>query len=124
MSETTTIVECNETTVTLVPQVTVTSVEPNYYEVEVNPVGARGPASTVQGPPGPTGPPGPAGGTATWIQNSPDTQWIITHNLGFRPNVTIVDSGGTRVFSGLQYVDATTILATFTIPFSGVAYLS
>lgn len=119
-----TVIECQETTVTVIPEMTVTEIQPNSYELVVTPVGATGPASTVPGPAGPTGPAGPAGGTDTFIQNLPASQWTITHSLAYRPNVSIVDSGGTRIFSELQYVDATTILATFTAPFSGVAYLS
>jgi hypothetical protein len=115
---------CEEQTVILQQDIQIVEIAPEYFEVVVSAVGARG----QTGPAGPEsttpGPPGPAGGTATFIQNIPSSLWVITHGLGYRPNITIVDSGGSRVFSDLQYVDATTILATFSSPFSGVAYLS
>lgn len=109
--------------------VSIVEIEPQNYEVSISAVGERGPASTIagpQGPPGPAGPPGSAGSGASqvFIQNSPLSQWTITHTLGYYPAVTIVDSGGTRVHGDLQYLDVTTIRATFSSAFSGVAYLS
>jgi hypothetical protein len=51
--------------------------------------------------------------------------WTINHPLAFNPAVTIVDSAGTVVEGGVQYLNAHTIEVTFdTGAFSGTAYLS
>lgn len=118
------VIENPVTTLLLEQSVQISEISAENYEVVVSAIGERGPASNIPGPQGPTGPPGPAGGTGVFIQNSPAAQWIITHALGYRPNVSIVDSGGVVVEGRVQYVDATTILADFSTPFSGVAYLS
>jgi hypothetical protein len=49
---------------------------------------------------------------------------ILTHNLGFFPNVTTKDSSGETVETGLDYLDTNTIKLTMAQPFSGTAYLS
>lgn len=80
-----------------------------------------------QGDPGPQGnpgPPGPAGGTYTHTQGTAAAVWSITHNLGFFPNVTVLDSAGTEVEGDVAYVDANNLTVTFTAAFGGVAYLS
>jgi hypothetical protein len=35
-----------------------------------------------------------AGATYIHTQASPSSEWIINHNLGFRPDVTVLDTGG------------------------------
>lgn len=57
-------------------------------------------------------------------QGSPSTDWSITHPLGGRPSVTIVDSAGTVVIGEVTYVSDTQVTVTFTAPFSGFAYLT
>ena len=49
---------------------------------------------------------------------------LITHNLGFYPNITTKDSSGETVETGLDYVNINTIRLTMAQPFSGTAYLS
>ena len=79
---------------------------------------------------GETGPQGPAGtldyGQLGYVhlQNSASTTWSITHGLGFVPNITVVDSGGTVVEGSYNYPDANTVVLTFSSEFSGKAYLS
>ncbi len=79
---------------------------------------------------GETGPQGPAGTLDsvllgyTHIQNSASTTWSITHGLGFTPNITVVDSGGTVVEGSYNYPDANTVVLSFSSSFSGKAYLS
>lgn len=48
----------------------------------------------------------------------------ITHNLGFYPNVTIKDSTGDLVETGIDYSNTNQIMLTMAQPFSGTAYLS
>src|SRR5688572_29510390 len=69
----------------------VTAVEQE--RVVVTAPGPRGP----QGPPGVPGAAGGLAGTTTHIQENPSTNWTIIHDLGFYPNVTIVDTSGTEI---------------------------
>lgn len=64
--------------------------------------------------------------TKRYIHNQPSvsTLWQITHNLGGRPSITIVDSAGTVVFGDVTYISNTQIEVEFTSPFSGQAYLT
>ena len=60
----------------------------------------------------------------THEQAVPATVWTIVHPLGYQPSVSVVDTLGRRVFGDIEYVNATTITATFSAAFSGKAYLS
>jgi hypothetical protein len=57
-------------------------------------------------------------------QASPSTLWEITHTLGGRPSVTIVDTAGTVVIGGVTYISDSEITVEFTAAFSGFAYLT
>lgn len=57
-------------------------------------------------------------------QASASSTWDITHALGGRPSVTIVDSGGTVVVGDVVYNSNTSISVIFSAPFSGFAYLT
>jgi hypothetical protein len=48
----------------------------------------------------------------------------ITHNLGFYPNITVKDSTGDMVETGIEYSNTNQIMLTMAQPFSGTAYLS
>jgi len=93
---------------------------------------ARGPSGAPgtpgdpgpSGAPGPQGPPGPAGGTYRHVQGSASSLWTINHNLGFYPNVSVVDSAGTNIEGEVTYVDGDNITILFTASFGGEAYLS
>ena len=93
--------------------------------------GGRGPAGPVgtgvPGPPGPTGPAGLSGAAAAsyeHVQNAVSDTWTIVHNLGFRPNVTTFDSGGSVVEGDVSYLDLNTVIVRFTSAFAGGAYIS
>lgn len=58
------------------------------------------------------------------VQNQASTRWEIHHNLKKYPSVTVVDSAGTVVIGGVQYIDENYIICTFSHPFSGTAYLN
>lgn len=51
-------------------------------------------------------------------------EWTINHSLLGKPSVTIVDSAGTAVFGEVQYISDTQVTVSFTVPFSGFAYLT
>jgi hypothetical protein len=82
-----------------------------------------------QGVPGPTGPVGPPGEPADSVshrhfQSVASSTWNITHNLGWYPNTTVVDSAGSVVEGEIDYVDENNLILLFSYPFSGIAYLS
>lgn len=58
------------------------------------------------------------------VQGSPTSTWNITHNLGFYPNLTVVDSSETQVEGTVTYTGLNTMTVTFTAAFSGRGYLS
>ena len=62
--------------------------------------------------------------TYIFKQNQASDRWEIKHNLNRYPSVTVVDTAGTVVIGGVQYIDANNILCTFSSPFSGTAYLN
>ena len=57
-------------------------------------------------------------------QASVSSTWVITHDLGGRPSVTVVDSAGTVVVGDVSYNSDTQVTVSFTAPFSGYAYLT
>lgn len=63
-------------------------------------------------------------GTYRYIQDIPAATWTIIHNLGFRPNVSVVDSAGTEVIGEVSYPDVNTVVIDFSAQFAGEAYLS
>jgi hypothetical protein len=48
----------------------------------------------------------------------------LNHNLGFKPNVTIKNSAGDVLETGIDYNSNDTLTLTMAQPFSGTAYLS
>lgn len=49
---------------------------------------------------------------------------VITHNLGFKPNVTVKTSAGDVLETGIEYNSNNQLTLTMAQPFSGTAYLS
>lgn len=92
-------------------QVTVTEVDQN---VSIQQVGVQGPQ----------GEQGASGGSFTHTQNTPASTWTITHSLGYRPAIEVIDSGGSQVEGTYTWSNANTIVAVFSSAFAGFAYLS
>lgn len=59
----------------------------------------------------------------TFYQTTPSSEWIITHNLGFNPSITVVDLSGNVVEGDYRYINGG-ITATFSEAITGAAYLS
>lgn len=59
-----------------------------------------------------------------YTQSTPATTWNIAHSLLFVPNIVVVDSDGVVFEGDYQYVSPTHIVATFSAPIAGKAYLS
>lgn len=57
-------------------------------------------------------------------QNSASTTWVVVHNLGKHPSVTVVDSAGTQVEMSIHYDSLSQVTLTATAPFSGLAYFN
>lgn len=83
------------------------------------------------GPQGATGPQGLPGEVLfsdlsyVHAQNVAETIWTIHHGLQFIPNITVIDSAGSVVEGSYSYSsDGNTVTLTFSVPFSGKAYLS
>jgi len=66
----------------------------------------------------------PVGGNYTHNQSTASATWTITHNLNFRPAVSVVDSGGNHVIGDVNYVSVNVLTISFSSPFGGSAYLS
>lgn len=49
---------------------------------------------------------------------------VITHNMGYHPNVTVKASSGDILETGIDYNSLNQITLTMAQPFSGTAYLS
>jgi hypothetical protein len=117
--------------------------------------GATGPAGSAgaTGPQGPIGPAGPKGDTGatgsrgpqglpgtlanfdislvshTHEQQSALSVWRITHNLGFNPNIQVMDYSSVNVECEIEYINVNQLTLSFIqagvpIPTSGYAYLS
>lgn len=89
--------------------------------------------NVIQGDPGPTGPQGPVGpqgpaapGQAAYVHNqlTASDVWTVVHNLGYYPNVSVVDSANGVVHGSVLYIDANTIELRFTVSFGGKAFCS
>ena len=65
-----------------------------------------------------------SGGAYTHTQASPSTDWTITHNLGFNPNITIIDAALNNIEGDIQYNSINELTITFSVAVYGTAYLS
>jgi hypothetical protein len=103
---------------------------PGYPEIDISLLPG------VPGQRGATGPTGPAGDLTavynaipalvsyTHNQATVATTWNITHNLNFRPNVTVFDSANTMVEGSVLHTSNTQLSVSFSAGISGSAYLS
>lgn len=81
------------------------------------------PYGGLQGPPGDAG---PGGADVAYVheQSSASDTWVITHNLGKYPSVTVVDSAGDECEGSVNYVGPNSVVITFSAAFSGRAFLN
>lgn len=66
----------------------------------------------------------PQGGTYIHNQAVSSSHWVVTHNMGFFPSVSVVDSGGNMVVGDVTYISEDQISIDFSASFGGKAYLS
>jgi hypothetical protein len=74
----------------------------------------------VQGPPGPPGENG-IGSTFTHTQSVASAEWIINHNLGYRPSVTLYSTGGAEIEGEVVHLSNNQARAYFSAPVAGSA---
>ena len=60
----------------------------------------------------------------TYEKQSAGNLWNITHNLGFRPSINVMDYGSINVECDIEHIDENRVRLTFSEPISGYAYLS
>lgn len=60
----------------------------------------------------------------THNQNSVSDTWSVTHNLGKKPSVTVVDSADTVLYGAVSYTDDNSLTITLSAPTSGKAYMN
>lgn len=51
-------------------------------------------------------------------------EWLVRHNLGKYPSVTVVDSASTVVLGDIEYPNTEEVIIRFTSEFSGRAFLN
>lgn len=82
-------------------------------------------AEVVQtGRQGPMGPAGPGAIPYIHDQQVAASVWIVVHNLGKRPHVTIVDTADRKCYGDVHYDSDNQITITLSAAFSGKAYVS
>jgi hypothetical protein len=69
----------------------------------------------------PPGPPGAGVMRYEHQQVSPLAVWTVNHNFGYRPDVTLYSAGGMQVEAEILHTSLNQAIATFDIPFSGMA---
>jgi hypothetical protein len=60
----------------------------------------------------------------THTQSATSAQWVVTHNLKFKPNVTVFNSAGDVVEGHIIHNSVDQLTLQFSSPMSGVAQLS
>jgi hypothetical protein len=69
---------------------------------------------------------GGAGGGDSYVHNQGvvASTWTITHNLGYYPNVTVIDSALSTVEGDVTQISTNVLRLQFSAAFTGTAYLS
>lgn len=73
----------------------------------------------VPGPPGAAGPPGGAG--YTHAQAMAAATWTVNHNLGRRPSIVVLTTGGVEVDAAVTHTSAMQAVIAFNAPQAGSA---
>lgn len=71
------------------------------------------------------GPQGPAGsGAYVHSQSSPSTTWTINHNMGIRPAVELLDSGGQEIDGEISHTNVNQTVVRLNPASAGIARLT
>ena len=60
----------------------------------------------------------------THYQDVPQATWVVNHNLGKCPSVTVVTSSGEQVQADVNYKNLNSLEINFSGAFAGTAYLN
>lgn len=72
-------------------------------------------------------PAGSGGGSGVAFEHnqiSAAIAWTINHNLGFRPSVSILDTGGNEIEADVRHTSTNQLVIYFAIPLAGVARMT
>ena len=85
-------------------------------------------AEWVESLEGPMGPPGDIGALSfRFVQDVPAAEWVVTHDLGFWPNVSVVANFGAgleNVVADIVWDTLNVIRVGFDLPLTGEVFLS
>lgn len=70
------------------------------------------------------GPAGVGGGSYQHTQSIASAEWIVAHNLGFRPNVQAYSVGGMQMLAEVIHIDLNQARVYFDSPVAGYAICS
>jgi hypothetical protein len=72
---------------------------------------------------GPQGAPGPPGAALDYehVQTSASAEWIVNHNLGVEPNVSVLSAGGVEMIAQIVHVSVNQFRVYFASPQAGRA---
>lgn len=62
--------------------------------------------------------------TPLWEVHEPQDVWVIEHNLGIFPNVTVTDKSKNVIYPAIKYIDNHKVEITFSRPTSGFVFLN
>ena len=86
----------------------------------INEVAATASSNSSTGPTVPSS----SGVAYMHLQSSPALVWTVNHNLGVRPTVSLVDTGGNEVQADIVHTSANQLQVRFALPLAGVARLT
>jgi hypothetical protein len=70
------------------------------------------------------GPPGPSAPTHIHTQTSPSTTWTISHNLGLKPSVELLNTASQEIDGDVFHPSDNVTVVNFNIPVAGLARLT
>ena len=70
---------------------------------------------------GPQGLPGLSGSVYEHIQVLASSSWVVNHNLGFRPNVALLTSGGVTFLGEINHSSVNQFTVSINTAISGIA---
>lgn len=79
------------------------------------------PSRTIISPRGVQGPAGPAGASYEHVQSTPASTWIVNHNLGFHPSVSVRSTGGLELVAEVAHLSVNQAEIRLLTPFTGTA---
>lgn len=66
---------------------------------------------------------GGSGASFTFTQSTPLATWTINHNLGFIPDVILVDGSGQELYAEIRHPSTNQCVVYHSAPYVGTAYL-